>query len=72
MSPFPSFLITSKSSPRSWVGREVDKVALQALIGTLNERIDVYDKILAKQKYAAGDVSFAFLSNRNPSMRFRN
>ena len=61
-----------KLFPRSWAGREVDKVALQAFIGTLNERIDVYDKILAKQKYAAGDVSFAFLSNRKPSTRYRN
>lgn len=60
-----------KLFPRSWAGREVDKVALQAFIGTLNERIDVYDKILAKQKYAAGDVSFA-LSNRKPSTRYRN
>jgi hypothetical protein len=37
-------------------GGKTDQAALQDHLGKLNAKLDVYDRILAKQKYLAGDV----------------
>ena len=36
---------------------ETDEALYDKAIADLSEKLDVYDKILAKQKYLAGDVS---------------
>jgi len=38
-------------------GLETDEVVYNKAIAELSTQLDVYDKILAKQKYLAGDVS---------------
>ena len=38
-------------------GIETNKALYEKAIADLAEKLDVYDKILAKQKYLAGDVS---------------
>ena len=38
------------------------------LIGNLDKKLDVYDQILSKQKYVAGEVRFSFLSSSLPSL----
>ena len=38
-------------------GATLDKVVMAAHLATLNDKLDVYDKILSKQQYLAGDVS---------------
>jgi hypothetical protein len=34
-----------------------DKALFDELLATLDKKLDVYDKILGKQQYLAGDVS---------------
>lgn len=38
-------------------GVKTDEEAVKAPLATLNAKLDVYEKILGKQKYLAGDVS---------------
>lgn len=38
-------------------GGVCDKALFDELLATLNKKLDVYDEILGKQKYLAGDVS---------------
>ena len=40
-------------------GLAPDKEAFEKHIGDLSSKLDVYDKILSKQKYLLGDVSFS-------------
>lgn len=39
-------------------GLETDQAVFDKLIDDLSSKLDVYDKILSKQKYLAGNVSF--------------
>lgn len=39
-------------------GLKADEARAQTLLESLGKTLDVYDKILASQKYIAGDVSF--------------
>jgi glutathione S-transferase len=43
-------------------GHEGDKEVSEANLTKLEAKLDVYDKILAKQKYLAGDVSVLSIS----------
>lgn len=43
-------------------GVETNQAAFDKLIKSLLAKLDVYDKILGKQKYLAGDVSYEFIS----------
>ena len=45
---------------RARTGIAPDEKFMQELADTLNAKLSVYDKILSKQKYLAGDVSFFF------------
>lgn len=38
-------------------GFKTDEEAVKAALATLEEKLDVYEKILSKQKFLAGDVS---------------
>lgn len=38
-------------------GATGEQEVFESLIKTLSEKLDVYDRILGKQKYVAGDVS---------------
>ena len=42
-------------------GLEPDLVEFEKQSELLDKKLDVYDAILSKQKYLAGDVSFSFL-----------
>jgi len=39
----------------------LQQVGFDELVGNLNKRLDVYDQILSKQNYVAGEVRFSFL-----------
>lgn len=42
-------------------GEETDHVAVEKYTATLAKKLDVYEKILSKRKYLAGDViNFTF------------
>ena len=41
-------------------GLEPDVVEFEKQIELLDKKLDVYDAILSKQKYLAGDVKFSF------------
>ena len=41
-------------------GGTPDEALFKDLIGKLSAKLDVYDEILAKQKYLAGNVSYVF------------
>ena len=42
-------------------GLTINEDTFDELIGDLDKRLDVYDQILSKQKYVAGEVRFSFL-----------
>ncbi|KAK7063746.1 glutathione S-transferase [Favolaschia claudopus] len=44
-----------KTESRRFLGLDSDQAPLDAKMETLEGRLDVYDKILAKQRYIAGD-----------------
>ena len=43
------------------MGQTPDEAVFNSAIETLSEKLDVYDKILSKQKYLAGDVCPALI-----------
>ena len=48
---------------RRYRGLPFDKEAFDSHIATLALKLDVYDEILSKQKYIAGDVCFVLVHN---------
>jgi hypothetical protein len=42
-------------------GLTTNQETFDELIGNLDKRLEVYDQILSKQKYVAGEVRFSFL-----------
>ena len=42
-------------------GLTTNQEIFDELIGNLDKRLDVYDQILSKQKFVAGEVRFSFL-----------
>jgi len=42
-------------------GLTTNQETFDELMGNLDKRLDVYDQILSKQKYVAGEVRFSFL-----------
>ena len=41
------------------LGETADEKVVQAAIAKFEEKLDVYERILSKQKYIAGDVSLS-------------
>lgn len=73
-SSFPSQRLTLSISfvgmRRSLRGQLVDKPEFEKQIDVLSEELDVYDQILGKQRYLAGDVSHNsfWLTIRRPGL----
>ena len=62
------------SAPNRMMGRgEPDEAKIAELMGSLNLKLDAYEKILSKQPYLGGQVSGTYLSIATiVSFRFRN
>jgi glutathione S-transferase len=45
----------------SLFGKKADEKAVQEFVAKLESKLDVYETILSKQKYLAGDVSSFFI-----------
>lgn len=45
---------------RTFFNKPTDKEVVESSLKELGLRLDVYDQILSKQKYIAGDVSLFF------------
>ena len=49
---------------RTFFNKPTDKEVVEGSLKELGLRLDVYDQILSKQKYIAGDVSLFFYYHR--------
>ena len=50
--------------PKRYRGETPNKEAFDKHIANLSLKLDVYDKILSKQKYLVGDVGIYFLADK--------